>query len=648
MPVAAAPALAAPPPLFSTSASVLSGSSGTTQSGHLARDGLPSTCASPKSPAPSVDDPATPRHTSVIGTSGNTLNGTSNPICVTVTTTSHCAPNQIESASYLGTFTPSNIRANYAGDLGASPDASGEAYSFSVPPGSQFRTVISEVAAGTGCSSFDVSAVPDRPWAASGAGASGAAIVGKTMTGSHALWMGTPTITSQWLRCDEQTGANCVDIPGATGITYVVADDDIGHSLRFRSIATDGNSSTAESDQHTVGIPLMSTSGTVGTGDPTQTGRLNRGGPISQCDPPKANPGLFIATGARPYEDLVLQNLTNEPMCVVAAAANPSCTPPAAVNVFVAGYAGAFDPANPATNWAGDPAASGQTANSFAFPVPPGSPFHVVLSLVNNAATDCPYTLDVGTVAPAATALPVITGAPGAGPLATSDGTWSGTASFARAWRRCDEVGAACSDIPGATGSAYTPTSEDNGHTLRARITASQGGKSASADSAATALVSGIPAPPSSEPPGGSSAPPGGNSPPPDGNPPPVGNPPPTADKIAPKLTLKLSKRTLKRVLKDGFVPVLATCDEACKVSSKLLVDSKVARKLHLAGLVKVGAGSLTLAPNRARTMKVKLTPKARKGLAKAKTVRFTIRTGARDTSGNVAKAGDRKVTLKR
>src|SRR5215212_2519443 len=57
--------------------------------------------------------------------------------------------------------------------------------------------------------------------------------------------------------------------------------------------------------------------------------------------------------------------------------------------------------------------------------------------------------------------------------LSASTGTWQGkNLQFAYRWLRCDSSGAACSGIGGATGSTYTLTATDVGHTLRVTVTA--------------------------------------------------------------------------------------------------------------------------------------------------------------------------------
>lgn len=74
--------------------------------------------------------------------------------------------------------------------------------------------------------------------------------------------------------------------------------------------------------------------------------------------------------------------------------------------------------------------------------------------------------------------------------LVATRGTWSGSpTTFHFAWSRCDATAAACLAIGGATAKIYTVTSGDVGHTLRVTVTARNAGGSASATSAATAVV---------------------------------------------------------------------------------------------------------------------------------------------------------------
>lgn len=61
---------------------------------------------------------------------------------------------------------------------------------------------------------------------------SGSAIVGHTLTVSNGSWSPTPSSFSrQWQRCNSD-GTSCVNISGATGQTYGVRSDDLGHRMR--------------------------------------------------------------------------------------------------------------------------------------------------------------------------------------------------------------------------------------------------------------------------------------------------------------------------------------------------------------------------------------------------------------------------------
>lgn len=76
---------------------------------------------------------------------------------------------------------------------------------------------------------------------------------------------------------------------------------------------------------------------------------------------------------------------------------------------------------------------------------------------------------------PAPTALPTLSGTTRAGQtLTTTDGTWSGggTMSYTRRWQRCDNAGANCTLIPGASAKTYVLQDADAGGTVRSLITA--------------------------------------------------------------------------------------------------------------------------------------------------------------------------------
>ena len=83
--------------------------------------------------------------------------------------------------------------------------------------------------------------------------------------------------------------------------------------------------------------------------------------------------------------------------------------------------------------------------------------------------------LGLATAWPASSAAPVVSGTPTVGqPLSTTNGTWTNSAtSYAYQWQRCDDTGANCVDIPGATSSQYTLVEDDDGYEIRSEVLAS-------------------------------------------------------------------------------------------------------------------------------------------------------------------------------
>ena len=100
---------------------------------------------------------------------------------------------------------------------------------------------------------------------------------------------------------------------------------------------------------------------------------------------------------------------------------------------------------------------------------------------------------------PTNTSPPVISGTAVANQtLTAAPGAWSGTApiTYTYQWQRCDNAGASCADVPGATAATYVLTSSDVGFTMRVAVTGGNTAGSSTATSAATSVVTATAQPP--------------------------------------------------------------------------------------------------------------------------------------------------------
>ena len=127
-----------------------------------------------------------------------------------------------------------------------------------------------------------------------------------------------------------------------------------------------------------------------------------------------------------------------------------------------------------------------------------GHTLRVVVTAVNadgrTPATSGPTDVVGSNNGPTNTVRPAVTGTAAVGEtLTVSNGSWTPTpSSFARQWQRCNEAGAECLNIAGATGTTYGVRSADVGHRLRALVTArTSAGGSTTVASSASGVVSG-------------------------------------------------------------------------------------------------------------------------------------------------------------
>ena len=71
---------------------------------------------------------------------------------------------------------------------------------------------------------------------------------GSRVLANKGIWKYEPSSYAyQWQACADQAGTTCVDIPGATGASYIVADSDVGKYVRVGVTATNMNGASSPS-----------------------------------------------------------------------------------------------------------------------------------------------------------------------------------------------------------------------------------------------------------------------------------------------------------------------------------------------------------------------------------------------------------------
>jgi predicted actin-binding protein len=102
---------------------------------------------------------------------------------------------------------------------------------------------------------------------------SGSAVIGGSLSVSNGTWSPTPSSFSrQWQRCDSD-GSSCENISGATGQSYGVRADDVGHRIRALVTAhtSAGQTTVASSPSAVVGGTTTTTVVTTTTNTTTVT-----------------------------------------------------------------------------------------------------------------------------------------------------------------------------------------------------------------------------------------------------------------------------------------------------------------------------------------------------------------------------------------
>ncbi|HUA06327.1 MAG TPA: DUF4038 domain-containing protein [Solirubrobacteraceae bacterium] len=281
---------------------------------------------------------------------------------------------------------------------------------------------------------------------------SGTAQQGQTLTTSNGSWTGSPTSYSYaWEDCNS-SGASCTTISGAAQSTYTLASADVNHTIRSVVTATNAGGSTPATSAATAVVTASTPSAPTNTTAPAVSGTAQQGQTLTTTN------GTWTGspTGyAYAWEDCNSSGAS----CTTISGATQSTYTLASTDV---GHT--IRSVVTATNAGGStPATSAATA-------------------VVTASTPSP---------PTNTTAPAISGTAQQGQtLTTSNGSWTGSPTgYAYAWEDCNNSGASCTTISGATQSTYTLASADVGDTIRSVVTATNAGGSTPATSSATGVV---------------------------------------------------------------------------------------------------------------------------------------------------------------
>ncbi|MFZ4585844.1 MAG: hypothetical protein ACOYNI_11535 [Acidimicrobiia bacterium] len=273
----------------------------------------------------------------------------------------------------------------------------------------------------------------------------GTARVGETLSTDDGTWTANPTFAYQWVRCNA-AGAVCTNIASATNNTYTLAAADL--NARIRAVITATNAAAAVSASSSLTV-LVLPALPANTALPTITGTAQRAKTLTASTGTWQNaPRSFAYRWQRcDSSGASCANIAN-------------------------GAAKTYVPA----------------ANDVTFTL------RVVVTATNTAGSASATSAATAVVtpsAPAASAVPVVTGASTQGvSLSTSDGTWTNSpSSYAYQWLRCNTAGTACSAIGSATTSSYTLAAADVGATVRVSVTATGSGGTGTATSNATTVV---------------------------------------------------------------------------------------------------------------------------------------------------------------
>lgn len=274
---------------------------------------------------------------------------------------------------------------------------------------------------------------------------------GKKLTALTGTWVGSGTITYafQWYRCDANA-AHCSSIHGSTKSTYTEVAKDVGHSLGLTVRATDATG-VAEAYAAVAGLVAPASSTLVATAQPALAGDPIVGTAISV-----ENAAWSTSPTSTTYKWL-------------------RCNPNGRLCAEIAGQTAASY-----TLVADD---TGHTIVAAATGVA-GTQSTTVLTLRSELVRTAP--------GPVVSAPPAVTGTLQQGKQLTgTPGTWTsgGSISYHYQWYRCDQNGAHCGSVHGATKATYTLVAKDVGHTMGLTVRATDSTGTSPAYSSLAGLV---------------------------------------------------------------------------------------------------------------------------------------------------------------
>ena len=306
---------------------------------------------------------------------------------------------------------------------------------------------------------------PPPPEATSAPTVSGKAVQGQLLTVHHGAWESSPSAyEDRWFRCrgrtSEGTGGGCSAITVKSGKesepvlgeTYTPSAEDVGMWIEVQEKAENAggwNISTSHALQVAPPAPPANLT------PPTITGTIESGQTLT------AHEGTWSNAPTAPQWQWLRCSGVGRFCSPIAGADKQTFT------LGVEDVGATIEVSESVENGVAR-SASADSAPTEVVPTPPGS-------------------------APVASAPPTLSGTAAQGQtLSAAPAAWSEEPkSYAYQWKRCNNLGASCRAIARATEPSYTPGSEDVGHTLVFKETASNASGSTIADSAATAIVSG-------------------------------------------------------------------------------------------------------------------------------------------------------------